>query len=302
MEPPRVPFSAEGGSLRPGDSRGVQAHGTRAPKSWGFLHLFQPPHFLGGSGKFPESSEEQCLLLGPGPVISCRAAERLLGFGGLVPSGLQARALGNPPPLAPQSCCPGLLFGLQVGLLARPLGPPWRAPPVPAARARVNRALSVWAGAGRELGTASPRNAHCGSGCLFQLNDRSEAPGPINSVFWAGGGLGDRGTQTDNQVSQGDKLSPPRRVKPSLRSCEDSPGAAVEGWGRSAPTLVPERPYAATSAPPVARSNRQWVWLSPAESRMRGARSSKGSLLCSASRLRLPGPVICNLKSRGQGQ
>lgn len=98
------------------------------------------------------------------------------------------------------------------------------------------------------------------------------------------------------------ELSPPRRVKPSLRSCEDSPGAAVEGWGRSAPTLVPERPYAATSAPPVARSNRQWVWLSPAESRMRGARSSKGSLLCSASRLRLPGPVICNLKSRGQGQ
>lgn len=190
MEPPRVPFSAEGGSLGPGDSRGVQAHGTRAPKSWGFLHLFQPPHFLGGSGKFPESSEQQCLLLGPGPVISCRAAERLLGFGGLVPSRLQARALGNPPPLAPQSCCPGLLFGLQVGLLARPLGPPWRAPPVPAARARVNRALSVWAGAGRELGTASPRNAHCGSGCLFQLNDRSEAPGPINSVFWAGGVLG----------------------------------------------------------------------------------------------------------------
>lgn len=219
MEPPRVPFSAEGGSLGPGDSRGVQAHGTRAPKSWGFLHLFQPPHFLGGSGKFPESSEEQCLLLGPGPVISCRAAERLLGFGGLVPSGLQARALGNPPPLAPQSCYPGLLFGLQVGLLARPLGPPWRAPPVPAARARVNRALSVWAGAGRELGTASPRNAHCGSGCLFQLNDRSEAPGPINSVFWAGGGLGDRGTQTDNQVSQGDKLSPPRRAAEVLVWC-----------------------------------------------------------------------------------
>ena len=35
------------------------------------------------------------------------------------------------------------------------LGAPWRAPPVPVTHARVNRALSVWAGAGRRLGTAS---------------------------------------------------------------------------------------------------------------------------------------------------
>lgn len=28
---------------------------------------------------------------------------------------------------------------------------------------------------------------HCGLGFFLQLNDRSEAPGLINSVFWAGG-------------------------------------------------------------------------------------------------------------------
>lgn len=44
---PRVPFTAEGGAPRPGESTGVQAHWARAPEFWGFLHLLQPPHFVG---------------------------------------------------------------------------------------------------------------------------------------------------------------------------------------------------------------------------------------------------------------
>lgn len=54
-----------------------------------------------------------------------------------------------PVPLPLQNCCPGLLFDFQVGLQTELPAAPWRGSPVPTTRARVNRALSVWAGAWR---------------------------------------------------------------------------------------------------------------------------------------------------------
>lgn len=96
----------------------------------------------------------------PGPHLACEIisrsrAEKPLTFGEASARWAAVRGPGlqlcwKPLPASlRQLRSPGFLSGLQVGPLAVSLAAPWRAPPVPAAHANVNRVLSVCAGARR---------------------------------------------------------------------------------------------------------------------------------------------------------